>query len=137
MYEGIDCLFEDTEIEDTLLRNVIECNEKFLDARSWSEPKCKALLTDEELKRYEKILPGTDLSTRRRKIIKLLRENPSLRSTNPDVLFQRASFFIWKYGEKSQQVRRRKKCPLKKTVEKVLSKDHPAPKKENPEPEKQ
>ena len=123
MYEGIDCLFEDTESEDALLRNVAEFNEKFFDAKSWSEPKCKAILTDEELQRYESILPGTNLSTRRRKLIKLLRENPSLRSTNPDVLYQRASFFLWKYGQKSEQVRRRKKCPIKSTVEKIMTQE--------------
>ena len=123
MYEGIDCLFEDTELEDAFLRNVIECNEKFLDMRTWSEQKCREILTDEELQRYENVLPGTKLSTRRAKVISLLKANPCLRSTDPNVLYQRVSLYMWQYGEKTKKVRKPRKCPILKSVKKVLEQD--------------
>ena len=119
MSEGFSCLVLDDESEDALLRNVEEFNAKFEDARQWSETKCKNMLNDEEMQRYIDLVPGTNLGTRRRKVIALVKANPCLRSINPDVLYQRVSFFLWKYGEKSQKVHRKRKTPMLKTIVKL------------------
>ena len=119
----LECLFQDNEAEDSLLRNIEDFNTMFNDAKQWSEKTCRSILTDEELERYESCLPGTKLSTRRAKVIQLLKANPCLRSIDPNVLYQRVSFFLWKYGEKSEKTRRRRKTPILRSVQTILAQD--------------
>ena len=119
MYEDLSFIVADNEAEDCLLRNIEQFNEMFNDARSWSEPKCQAMLTDEELQRYIDLIPGSNLGTRRRKVIALVKANPCLRTVNPDILYQRVSFFIWNYGDKTKKVHRKRKAPILKTLQKL------------------
>ena len=121
MTDTLSFVVIDNEAEECLLRNVDEFNEKFRDAKTWSEPKCKAMLTDEEMQRYIDLIPGSNLGSRRRAVINLVKANPCLRSMNPDVLYQRVSFFLWKYGDKSQKIRRKRKAPILRTLQKLQS----------------
>ena len=115
----LNCLFDDTEAEDCLLRNIPDFNSKFNDAKGWSERNCRSILTDEELQRYEDILPEMKPGTKRATIIAILKANPSLRSTNPDIIFQRISFYLWQYSEKTDKIRRRKKDPILTSFKKI------------------
>ena len=119
----LDCLFEDSEGEDCLLRNIEGFNRKYQDTKSWSEHKCRAMLTDEELQRYESIMPNTNNKNKRSTIIAILRANPCLRSSNPDILYQRISFYLWNYGEKTQRIHKQKKSPILNNVAKIMNQE--------------
>ena len=119
MTDYLSFIFKDDEAEDAILRNIDDFNAIYYDAKQWSELKCSQMLTDEELKRYEGLVPGSNLGSRRRAVINLIKSNPCLRTMNPDVLYQRVTFFMWRYGEKSQKVHRRRKSPILKTFQKL------------------
>ena len=123
MTDTLSFVVIDNEAEECLLRNVDEFNEKFRDAKTWSEPKCKAMLTDEEMQRYIDLIPGSNLGSRRRAVINLVKANPCLRSMNPDVLYQRVSFFLGRYGEKSEKIHRKRKTPILKTFAKIQAQE--------------
>ena len=74
MTDTLSFVVIDNEAEECLLRNVDEFNEKFRDAKTWSEPKCKAMLTDEEMQRYIDLIPGSNLGSRRRAVINLVKD---------------------------------------------------------------
>ena len=119
----LNCLFADTEAEDCLLRNLEEFNRMFNDTKSWSADKCRVMLNDHELERYESIMPDLKTKNKRSTIIAILRANPSLRSNNPDLLFQRISFYLWKYGEKTQRLHKPKKSPILNNVTKIIQQE--------------
>ena len=119
----LDCLFEDSESEDCLLRNIEDFNKKYKDMKSWSEGKCRLMLTDEELQRYESIMPNANNKNKRSTIIGILKVNPCLRSLNPDILYQRISFYLWKYGEKTQRIHKQKKSPILTNVAKIMNQE--------------
>ena len=89
-----DHFLNDCEGELSLFRNLDVMNKMAEDIKRFSFQEIEDKLTDRELERYIKLIPGPNHSTRKRMIIQWLRENPAMVTLDPNVLYQR--FFLYK-----------------------------------------
>lgn len=105
----------DCEAEECLFRDTMNMNRIAQDIQNFTFTECEKILTDRELEKYIKLIPGPDYSTRKHMIIKWLRENPCMRTLDPQVLYQR--FFLYKkaYGAFSLNERPIHERPLHNT----------------------
>ena len=90
----VDQFLNDCEGELSLFRNLEVMNKIANDIRNFDFQSIEQKLTDLELEKYTKLLPGSNYSTRRRMIIDWLRENPAMMTVDPNLLYQR--FFLFK-----------------------------------------
>ena len=114
-------IVKDDAVEDVLLRNTQLMDEFFINAKAFNFKKFeRETLTDDYLKRFDDYLPNLKHSSRKRMIRKLLKEHPSLRTVDPELLYQRFGLFYKAYGKKAEKVDPRPENPLT-TVAQALS----------------
>ena len=111
-----DKLINDCEAEMMLYRDIDSMNRFIEETRQFTEEKVAELLTDDELKRYIKSLPGRPNSCRRAMIIKWLKENPAMCTLNPDLLWQRFTMYKNHFGEVAKLQQPLQTQPMKKVL---------------------
>ena len=114
-------IFKDDFIEDALLKAPELFNKFIEDNRVASEKKMSAMLTDEELKKYESLYPGLKNSTRKRKILSFLKLNPAFATVHPEILWQRINFYQMNYGNASNSVSPVPERPMHDVIEKTVN----------------
>lgn len=91
---NVEQFLNDCEGELSLFRNLEVMNKIAEDIRNFDFKTIEDKLTDQELEKYIKLIPGGNHSTRRRLIINWLKENPAMMTVDPKLLYQR--FFLYK-----------------------------------------
>ena len=91
-------IYNDCEVELQLFKNLPGMNKLAQEVKDTTMPMVENMLTDLELDRYIKLIPGPSHSTRKRMIIKWLTENPSMMTIDPDLLYQRFFFYKRNFG---------------------------------------
>ena len=119
--EMFGMVVKDDFIEDALLKAPDLFNKYIEDVRVASENKMRAMLTDEELKKYENLYPGLKNSTRKRKILSFLKLNPAFATTKPEILWQRINFYQMNYGNASNSVHPVPEKPMHEVIEKTIN----------------
>ena len=109
-------VIKDDELEHTLLRNTELFQHYLQDNKNYSDRKAVGMFTDEEVAKYESIFPDSKLSSRRRKIMAFLQVHPELRSTNPQIVYQRIALYHNNYGPASQSVEAKRTTPIQDTI---------------------
>ena len=114
-------LFKDDYLEDLIQRDPQLMNHYIADIKSFNLRKCtEEVLTEDYLKRFDYLWnDGPPYQARKRRIKKLLKDNPCLRTVDPDLLFQRVNYFWAEYGPNAEQVEPRHGHPIKRTVRKL------------------
>ena len=114
-------LFKDDYLEDLILREPQLMNQYAEDLKSFNMKKCcKEVLTEDYIQRFQYLwTDGSAYHVRKMRIKKLLRDNPCLRTMDPDLLFQRVNYFWAEYGPNAEQVDPRRGRPMKRTVRKL------------------
>ena len=109
-------VIKDDELEHTLQRNPELFQHYLQDNKNYSDRKAVAIFTDEEVAKYESIFPDTKLSSRRRKIMAFLQVHPELRSTNPQVIYQRITLYFKNYGSASLGLEPKRDTPIQDSI---------------------
>ena len=118
--DGPLTLFKDDYLEDLIQRDPQLMNQYIADIKSFNLRKCtEEVLTEDYLKRFDYLMSGSSFHVRKMRIKKLLKDNPCLRSVDPDLLFQRINYFWAEYGPNAEQVEPRHGRPMKRTVRKL------------------
>ena len=91
-------IHNDCEVELQLYKNLTGMNKLVKEAKDTTMPMVENMLTDKELDKYIKLIPGPDHSTRKRMIIKWLKENPAMTTIDPNLLYQRFFFYKRNFG---------------------------------------
>ena len=113
-------LVKDDYLEDLIQREPQLMNQYLEDFKSFNLRKCsEEVLTEDYLKRFDYLMSGSSFHVRKMRIKKLLKDNPCLRSVDPDLLFQRINYFWAEYGPNAEQVEPRHGRPMKRTVRKL------------------
>ena len=74
------------------------------------------VLTDDELDRYIQHIPGPDHSSRRRMLIKWLKQCPQFKSRNPNEIYEHYQLWLKEYGKISRTVHPPKFKPMRETI---------------------
>lgn len=106
---------KDDQLENALQMNPELFNQYADEVKSFNMTKFKKLLNDAELKKYEKFWPKTRPSIRRTKVMSFLRMNPGFATMDPQLLYQRISFYQMNYGNTARQLYPDK--PLQNTLQ--------------------
>ena len=119
--DGPLTLFKDDYLEDLIQRDPKLMNEYIADVKAFNLKKVsKEILTEDYIQRFDYLMsPGSSFHARKMRIKKLLRDNPCLRSVDPNLLFQRISYFWAEYGPNAEQVDPRHGRPIKRNVRKL------------------
>ena len=76
----------------------------------------KEVLTDDELDRYIKLIPGPDHSSRRMMLIKWLKQYPQFKSRNPNEIYEHYQLWLKEYGKIYRKVHPPKARPMRETI---------------------
>ena len=118
-------IVKDDPLEDLLLKEPELFNEYIKDSKSvnMTALTSKAVLTDNYLDRFLAVWPKTTHKQRRARCIKFLKQNPGMRTMDPEVLWQRIFYYHVDYGEKSRRHIPRNFKPIENTVQ-ILAEAH-------------
>ena len=119
--EGPLKLVKDDYLEDLIQRDPQLLNQYLEDFKAFNLTTCtRDVLTEDYLKRFDYLWnDGSSYHARKRRIKKLLKDNPCLRSVDPNLLFQRVNYFWNEYGPSAEKVDPRHGHPIKRTVRKL------------------
>ena len=108
----------DNEIEDLIQRMPKEMDEFLLDCSKVSERSLKPILKKNFTDKLKEIWPKElTHSSRKQRVLKLLREHPCLGSLKPEILLQRIVYFERQYGSAASVLHSNDpKCPIQNTL---------------------
>ena len=108
----------DNELEDLIQRCTNEMDEFILDCSKVSERSLKPILKKSFTDKLKEIWPNElTHSCRKQRVLKLLREHPSLGSLKPEILLQRIVYFERQYGNAASVVHSNDpKFPIQNTL---------------------
>ena len=115
-FRKMSYVIKDDELEHTLLRSPELFQQYIVDNRNCTDRKAKEMFTDEEVAKYESIFPDPKPGSRRRKILAFLQVHPELKSSHPEVVYQRITLYYKNYGSASLGLEPKRDTPIQDSI---------------------